>query len=100
MYVWHKFWGRKTWNVVGEFIKTYRLAHFVLPGLQDRVRVGRHAEERTVGLGLAERRVDRDVLVALLAVLEHRERNPTKSLRCFRWRRRSSKLSPSELQTE
>ncbi len=23
MYVWHKFWGRKTWNVVGEFIKTY-----------------------------------------------------------------------------
>lgn len=23
MYVWHKFWGRKTWNVVGEHIKTY-----------------------------------------------------------------------------
>jgi adenine-specific DNA methylase len=23
MYVWHKFWGRKTWNVVGEYIKTY-----------------------------------------------------------------------------
>ncbi len=23
MYVWHKYWGRKTWNVVGEFIKTY-----------------------------------------------------------------------------
>src|SRR4030042_4282404 len=23
MYVWHKFWSRKTWNVVGEFIKTY-----------------------------------------------------------------------------
>jgi len=23
MYVWHKFWARKTWNVVGEFIKTY-----------------------------------------------------------------------------
>ncbi len=23
MYLWHKFWARKTWNVVGEFIKTY-----------------------------------------------------------------------------
>lgn len=23
MYVWHKYWSRKTWNVVGEFIKTY-----------------------------------------------------------------------------
>jgi DNA modification methylase len=23
MYIWHKFWARKTWNVVGEFIKTY-----------------------------------------------------------------------------
>jgi 16S rRNA G966 N2-methylase RsmD len=23
MYNWHKFWGRKTWNVVGEFIGTY-----------------------------------------------------------------------------
>lgn len=23
MYVWHKFWGRKTWNVVGQYIKTY-----------------------------------------------------------------------------
>ena len=23
MYVWHKYWGRKTWNVVGEFISTY-----------------------------------------------------------------------------
>jgi adenine-specific DNA methylase len=23
MYVWHKFWSRKTWNVVGEYIKTY-----------------------------------------------------------------------------
>lgn len=23
MYVWHKFWGRKTWNVVGEYIKRY-----------------------------------------------------------------------------
>src|SRR3990170_1967580 len=23
MYVWHKYWGRKTFNVVGEFIKTY-----------------------------------------------------------------------------
>ena len=23
MYNWHKYWSRKTWNVVGEFIKTY-----------------------------------------------------------------------------
>jgi 16S rRNA G966 N2-methylase RsmD len=23
MYVWHKYWSRKTWHVVGEFIKTY-----------------------------------------------------------------------------
>ncbi len=23
MYVWHKFWGRKTWNVVAEYIKHY-----------------------------------------------------------------------------
>ncbi|MCI0496548.1 DNA adenine methylase, partial [candidate division KSB1 bacterium] len=23
MYVWHKFWSRKTWNVVAEYIKTY-----------------------------------------------------------------------------
>ena len=23
MYVWHKYWARKTWNVVAEFIKTY-----------------------------------------------------------------------------
>ena len=23
MYVWHKFWSRKTWNVVSEYIKTY-----------------------------------------------------------------------------
>lgn len=23
MYNWHKFWSRKTWNVVGEFIETY-----------------------------------------------------------------------------
>lgn len=23
MYNWHKFWGRKTWNVVGEFVGTY-----------------------------------------------------------------------------
>jgi 16S rRNA G966 N2-methylase RsmD len=23
MYVWHKYWARKTWNVVGEFIETY-----------------------------------------------------------------------------
>lgn len=23
MYLWHKYWSRKTWNVVGEFVKTY-----------------------------------------------------------------------------
>lgn len=23
MYVWHKYWSRKTWNVVGEYIETY-----------------------------------------------------------------------------
>ena len=23
MYIWHKFWGRKTWNVVAEYIKNY-----------------------------------------------------------------------------
>jgi 16S rRNA G966 N2-methylase RsmD len=23
MYNWHKFWSRKTWNVIAEFIKTY-----------------------------------------------------------------------------
>ena len=23
MYVWHKYWSRKTWNVVGEHIKAY-----------------------------------------------------------------------------
>lgn len=23
MYVWHKYWSRKTWNVVGEFIRAY-----------------------------------------------------------------------------
>jgi len=23
MYVWHKFWSRKTWNVVGEYVQTY-----------------------------------------------------------------------------
>ncbi len=23
MYVWHKFWARKTWNVVGEYINAY-----------------------------------------------------------------------------
>jgi len=23
MYLWHKYWSRKTWNVVGEFIKAY-----------------------------------------------------------------------------
>lgn len=27
MYVWHKYWSRKTWNVVGEFI-----AHYTRPG--------------------------------------------------------------------
>src|SRR5205807_10534647 len=25
MYVWHKYWSRKTWNVVNEFINTYSL---------------------------------------------------------------------------
>ena len=23
MYLWHKYWSRKTWNVVGEYIRTY-----------------------------------------------------------------------------
>lgn len=23
MYIWHKYWSRKTWNVVGEYIRTY-----------------------------------------------------------------------------
>src|SRR5712692_3847414 len=23
MYVWHKYWSRKTWNVVGAYIRTY-----------------------------------------------------------------------------
>ncbi|MBI5756556.1 MAG: hypothetical protein HZA12_06485 [Nitrospirae bacterium] len=23
MYLWHKYWSRKTWNVVGEYIKIY-----------------------------------------------------------------------------
>lgn len=23
MYIWHKFWGRKTWNVVAEYVKAY-----------------------------------------------------------------------------
>ena len=23
MYIWHKYWSRKTWNVVSEFIKNY-----------------------------------------------------------------------------
>jgi DNA modification methylase len=23
MYVWHKYWSRKTWNVVGEHIRNY-----------------------------------------------------------------------------
>lgn len=26
MYVWHKYWSRKTWNVVREFIRTYSQA--------------------------------------------------------------------------
>jgi len=29
MYNWHKFWSRKTWNVVAEFIKTYCLPNGV-----------------------------------------------------------------------
>jgi adenine-specific DNA methylase len=23
MYVWHKYWSRKTWNVVSEYVRTY-----------------------------------------------------------------------------
>jgi len=30
MYVWHKYWSRKTWNVVGEHIKTYAREHQIV----------------------------------------------------------------------
>ncbi|MGO8700971.1 MAG: DNA methyltransferase [Limisphaerales bacterium] len=30
MYVWHKYWSRKTWNVVGEHIQAYTKAHQVV----------------------------------------------------------------------
>ncbi|MGD0615595.1 MAG: DNA methyltransferase, partial [Verrucomicrobiota bacterium] len=30
MYVWHKYWSRKTWNVVGEHIKAYTREHQVV----------------------------------------------------------------------
>ena len=30
MYVWHKYWSRKTWNVVGEHIKVYTREHEVV----------------------------------------------------------------------
>lgn len=30
MYVWHKYWSRKTWNVVGEHIKAYTKPHQVV----------------------------------------------------------------------
>ena len=30
MYVWHKYWSRKTWNVVGEHIKAYTNPHQVM----------------------------------------------------------------------
>ena len=30
MYVWHKYWSRKTWNVVGEHIKAYTREHEVV----------------------------------------------------------------------
>ena len=30
MYVWHKYWSRKTWNVVGEHIKAYTCEHEVV----------------------------------------------------------------------
>jgi 16S rRNA G966 N2-methylase RsmD/DNA-directed RNA polymerase subunit RPC12/RpoP len=30
MYVWHKYWSRKTWNVVGEHIKAYTNKHEVV----------------------------------------------------------------------
>jgi len=30
MYVWHKYWSRKTWNVVGEHIQAYTKPHQVV----------------------------------------------------------------------
>src|SRR2546430_12311794 len=30
MYVWHKYWSRKTWNVVGEHIRAYTREHEVV----------------------------------------------------------------------
>src|SRR5438876_11781285 len=30
MYVWHKYWSRKTWNVVGEHIRAYTKPHQVV----------------------------------------------------------------------
>jgi 16S rRNA G966 N2-methylase RsmD len=30
MYVWHKYWSRKTWNVVGEHIKAYTRPHQIV----------------------------------------------------------------------
>jgi 16S rRNA G966 N2-methylase RsmD len=30
MYVWHKYWSRKTWNVVGEHIKAYTREHEIV----------------------------------------------------------------------
>ena len=30
MYVWHKYWSRKTWNVVGEHIQTYTKPHQIV----------------------------------------------------------------------
>ena len=30
MYVWHKYWARKTWNVVAEHIKAYTREHEVV----------------------------------------------------------------------
>jgi len=30
MYLWHKYWSRKTWNVVSEFVKTYSEEHEIV----------------------------------------------------------------------
>ena len=30
MYVWHKYWSRKTWNVVGEHIRAYTREHEIV----------------------------------------------------------------------
>jgi DNA modification methylase len=30
MYVWHKYWSRKTWNVVGEHIQAYTKPHQIV----------------------------------------------------------------------